>query len=720
MVLAVTYGKHQAALPQPDAVQKLHSQGLSSPVSCEYHRWISLQELTMPDNRLQRGVRMPGVWQVCVLAAALAAGWILWSEFQRRIRPPAVDSEPDAGARLRVTLNLSKEGKPGLNQLNTLLDTDDPRTRDNALLGLAELGPDGHEFLPAVRRKLADQDSSVRQTALMAFSKICDDREQILAATAGFLADSEPQAREFAARNLQTAGASAVPALIAMADSPNADARLLVIRLLADADEDRDPGEVNLVLRSLLHDPDAAVRLQAVTAVVSRGAAELDEVCGWLREDDPKVVGQALAAVSSFGQDSFAVLPELQALLEDTTGTRPWPGAVLAFLKSVARPLIPVLQKRSSMGSPRSRFYLAQALAEIGADPNNIVPILTPLLAEKDDYNVCWQAGELLARVDPEEGRRQVSRLIEQLANKETSVDGKDPDLQALSGLQSLANEAVPLLMRLLSHSDWYVRSMAMSTLGGIGPDAAPAVPILMRFINRKAPSISEGFDVGPAIQALGRIGPVARPAVPRLIELINGKSHDSMLRERIVRALGQIGEASPEVISVLRQEIAATEFHSSMGRIPQDARTRVHALQSLVLLAGDSATTFSDLLSLLDDNESGLRMQAALAIGRLAGNRREAIPRLIEALADQNYYVCIAATLALGQIGADAGAALPALRELLLHKRNHVSARRIATRGGITFPSVDLQFMPDGIDLRQFSLAKAAQWAISAIETPD
>src|SRR5258708_40056963 len=152
----------------------------------------------MPDNRLQRGVRLPGVWQVCVLAAALAAGWILWSEFHRRIRPSAVDSELDPGARLRATLSLSRGGKPGLDQLNTLLDSGDPRTRCNALLGLAELGPDGHESLPAVRLRLADQDSSVRQTALLAFSKICDDREQILAATAGFLDDSDPQARQFA------------------------------------------------------------------------------------------------------------------------------------------------------------------------------------------------------------------------------------------------------------------------------------------------------------------------------------------------------------------------------------------------------------------------------------------------------------------------------------------------------------------------------------------
>ena len=672
----------------------------------------------MPDNRSQRGVPLPGVWQVCVLAAVLAAAWILWSEFHRRISP-AADSELDAGARLRATLSLSNEGRPGLDQLTTLLGSDDARTRRNALLGLAQLGPDGQSSLAVIRLLLSDQDSSVRQTALVAFSKICDDQEQILAATASFLADSDSHARQFASGNLQAAGPSAIPALIAMADSESADARLLIVRLLADADEDRDPDEVNLALRHLLHDPDGAVRLQTITAVVARGAAELDEVRGWLREDDPKIVGQALAAISSFGIESVAVLPELRALLEDTSGTRPWPGRALAFLKSAAGPLIPVLLKRGSAGSPGSRFYLAQALVEIGADPNDVVPILTPLLAEKDDYNVCWRAGRLLAQIDPEEGRRQVSRLVAQLADKEASLHGNDPDLQALSGLRSLAKEAAPLLLRLLSHSDRYVRSMAMTTLGGIGNDAAPAVPILTRFISRKGTAI----DLDQAIRTLGSIGPGARSAVPQLVDLLNANFADHAPTPGnvdIVQALGQIGDASPEVIAALRLQLAMTDFQSNAGPNQQVSRTRVHALQSLVLLVGDSATTLSDLMPLLDDSDHEVRVQAAMAIGRLSCDRRRAIGRLTESLAEKSVYVRTAAALALGEIGPDADAALPMLRNCLGDSRNNVPNwdRRTSTPSRSGFPYVELQFTPDGIDSLQVSLAGAARWAISAIET--
>ena len=462
----------------------------------------------MPDNRSQRGIPLPGVWQVCGLAAALAATWILWSEFRSHIKAPAVDARLDAGATFRAILSLSKEGQPGLDRLTTLLDSDDRNTRRNALLALAEMGPQGEQALSAIRLRFSDQDSSVRQTALMAFSKICDDQEQILAATADFLADTEPHVRQFASANLQTAGPSAIPVLIAMAHFESADTRLLVIQLLADADQDRDPGEVNAALRSLLDDPDGAVRLQAITAVIGRGDAQLDEVRGWLREEDPKLVSAALGTIQFFGPESVAALPELQALLDDDSGTRPLPLAALASLKSAARPLIPALLRRGANGSPRNRFDVARTLVEMGAHPPEVVPLLLPLLDEKDDYNVCWQAGEILARIAPEEGRRQVARLIGQLAARESSLDGKVPGVQALLGLRSLAKEAVPLLMQWLSHTDWYVRSMAMSTLGGIGPDAAPAVPILMGFINRKPSSLDANYNVGPAIYALGGVGP--------------------------------------------------------------------------------------------------------------------------------------------------------------------------------------------------------------------
>ena len=138
-------------------------------------------------------------------------------------------------------------------------------------------------------------------------------------------------------------------------------------------------------------------------------------------------------------------------------------------------------------------------MVEVGADPSEVVPLVLPLLDEKTDYNLCWQAGQILARIDPDEARRQVSRMIREIEATESSLDGNAPCVQALFGLRSVANEAVPLLIRLLSDTDRYVRSMAMSILGGIGPDAVPAVAMLKDLVDRDS----------WAIETLGRIGPL-------------------------------------------------------------------------------------------------------------------------------------------------------------------------------------------------------------------
>jgi hypothetical protein len=83
---------------------------LEFPSQDEYDRGNCLEELTMPAKRSERGVPLPGVWQVCVLVAALAASWIIGSEFRPWITPPDGTAKYDAGENLRAILSLSNDG----------------------------------------------------------------------------------------------------------------------------------------------------------------------------------------------------------------------------------------------------------------------------------------------------------------------------------------------------------------------------------------------------------------------------------------------------------------------------------------------------------------------------------------------------------------------------------------------------------------------------------
>ncbi len=643
----------------------------------------------MAENRATRGVPLPGVWQVCVLAAAVVAAWLLWSEFRQNVGNGAAQHDP--AENLRTMIQSSREGKLGLDQLTTLLKDDDPRTRRNALMVLAEMGHDAAETLPAIRERFADDDSLVRPAALAAFTRICDDPNDVNTAATAFLADSDTQVRELAARMLQGAGPAAISPLIAVAHSENPETRRIVIRLLPETDKDRDPGEVNAALRSLLDDSDQSIRLEAMKAYVGRGAASVEEVHGWLRSEEPTIVAEGLRAVESLDLDAAPIiLPDLAALLEPDDGAKSWlPLSAIAHFKSSAAPLIPALLHRFSSTDSRAGFRVAKTLVEIGAAPKDVVPILIPLLASKGDaYNDCWQAGLLLAKIDSEEARRQVSQLIVRISARENEpMEGQDPDLNALSGLGSQAQEAMPLLIRLLSHKSRFVPSLAMSAMCRLGPDAAPAVPALVPLIDREY----------LAINALGCIGPAARSAVPRLLNLID----DEHLGQYAASALGQIGQASPEVLAALRRQLTRdSRVANQQAYLPQLRKASVVALVSL---AGDAATTLRELLPLLKDTDPKVRFEAISGIGRLTGDRREAIEPLIKLLSHDDNAVRTAAALSLGQIGPDAKTALPALRNTVADRRNAVAR--------------SFQYWPHEKEQRSVSLIEAAQWSISAIE---
>ena len=59
----------------------------------------------MSENRSTRGVPLPGIWQACVLAVAIAGMWILWSEFRHGIQPAAVGSVTAAGEHGRLVFS---------------------------------------------------------------------------------------------------------------------------------------------------------------------------------------------------------------------------------------------------------------------------------------------------------------------------------------------------------------------------------------------------------------------------------------------------------------------------------------------------------------------------------------------------------------------------------------------------------------------------------------
>jgi HEAT repeat protein len=673
------------------------------------------QDADMPEIRQSRGVVLPRSGQVVAFVAALGAVWILWSEAHEQLAPhgPSFQMQRANERLLRIDA-LVERGTPAIPELIALLTDSEPKMRRDALLGLERFGPDAGLAVGAVRERLSDENPQVREFALLTLARICENQDDVIAAAAQQVVDSNDDVRETAARRLESMGRRVIPFMIELAGRDHPLARRQAVRILRAADRRRDPQEVTEVLRTLLHDPIAEVRADAVAAVSARGAATTEDVRGWLGEGNPALVDAALRAVFALGPDAVTLLPELVSLLDSDFAPPQLVCAALGSLKTAARKAVPVLCQRCESLAEADRLTAARTLVEIGADTDQVVPILNRLLSSPT-LTIRVESAGVLARVDPDEARRHVRRMIGELEADPTTINQSPMFLLAAMGPE--ADEAVPLLIRLLSHPDQAVSTNAVDALGKIGQSAAHTAPELVGLLDtrhRRSP-----FNRA-LIRALGGIGPPARRAVPDLLAILNQsgttRGHSATagaiapgVEADAVWALGRIGDDAPEVLAALIRLLTAGD---SLRRPQEMAEFQVLALQSLVLLDPNSKATARICLFFIKGQFWILRSQAALAIGCVKGDRREAVETLSAALQDDEWIVQTCAALALGQIGPDAKPAVPRLREMCRDRRNEVP-NRLRTQA----PTPELMFVPEGADLGRLSVAGAARWALATIE---
>src|SRR5262249_37190071 len=123
----------------------------------------------------------------------------------------------------------------------------------------------------------------------------------------------------------------------------------------------------------------------------------------------------------------------------------------------------------------------------------------------------------------------------------------------------------------------------SIDALGQIGPDAEPAVPLLVDAL--KAPS-----SRAAAVDALGQIGRKARPAAPALEKLLKGA--DVAIRWAVASAMVRIG--GPGVKAAVRFFLESADPQG--GKVLYDvenilvAPTATEALRELLIAAGEPA----------------------------------------------------------------------------------------------------------------------------------
>jgi HEAT repeat protein len=314
-----------------------------------------------------------------------------------------------------------------------------------------------------------------------------------------------------------------------------------------------------------LQDPDPKRRREAIDALQQLGpeakgaTAALGRV---LREDDKRYLRQPAAdALGAIGVDALLALEEalkardsstralaLQAEImiweraeqdaEERSGPRadPPPRSLVILRARMAALATTLLQDRSL----EVRLMAAEILKGLRPDARAALTVLATIATGRTaDMRLREAAFKALGNMGPAAAPTLLAAL--------TGDDAFNRDfaayILALGEFRVPPRELAPALARSLKcrDSDRTTRELIGPWLAGLGPDAAPALPVLLDVL--KDSKNSEEARAAAAA-ALGSIGPGAKEAVPAL--RAEGESRSPLLRKAVHEALEKIVPRQP------------------------------------------------------------------------------------------------------------------------------------------------------------------------------
>lgn len=303
----------------------------------------------------------------------------------------------------------------------------------------------------------------------------------------------------------------------------------------------------------------------------------------------------------------------------------------------------------------------ASALTSFGPDAEPAVPELIRIFPNRSDQHKS-EIARVFSHVGPA-ASSSVAVLGQALST--TNGELKKEILWAFGHIGPAANSVQPLISNELNNADMFVRLNAAFAIWTVAHETNAALQVFLVALNDSNP-----YVLGTAINYLTRIGPVAGPAVPQLLKAIQ---HDHVpVQWEAVRALGWIGDNSPEVISALAavlksepkdyNEVVLQELSASaLGRLGPGAREAVPALIATVKRGRVSASA--------QESPYDLMSEALRALGKIGPNAQAALPLAQSLLKDVQVRVRLAAAEAVW--GIDGGRTVQAQEVLIDWKPN-------------------------------------------------
>ena len=161
---------------------------------------------------------------------------------------------------------------------------------------------------------------------------------------------------------------------------------------------------------------------------------------------------------------------------------------------------------------------------------------------------------------------------------------------------ERLSADVVPVLARLLSDADPYIRREAAQGLGFYGEYAEAAVPALVGVLRARRGSDASQF----AAWSLGEIGGQPDIAVPALIEVISDEAGDG----EAIEAIGKFGAEAAEAVPVLE---------AALG--DEDLRYATRAAQALAAVDPGSSALSPAIVRLFRQGSGAARYFVLVAV---------------------------------------------------------------------------------------------------------
>ena len=271
---------------------------------------------------------------------------------------------------------------------------------------------------------------------------------------------------------------------------------------------------------------------------------------------------------------------------------------------------------------PLVRQIALESLAELGPEAAATFPAIDDLLRRDASSQVRVTAAHVLAQLDPS-GKLSVPLLAAMLRDRDFGL--RHALLRDLDSFGPKGEAATHSLIEVIEQDeDDSVRRHAAQILSRVSP-ASISIPILLEALRREQ-SRKDIPAAGSILQTLGQIGPEAAPAIPVLVETYDTATNEHERGSAMI-ALGGIGPAARVALPTILKATKDPHWFP-----------RGLALEALIKIQVEPDVVIPLLISALRDKQGAVQRIAAIGLRQLGPSAKAAIPALEAAIADSSF----------------------------------------------------------------------------------